>query len=191
MRAGVRVGCGVPGRNVPGVASDPGGRGGAHVPSGRPDKMLPHGLLGLGGARRAGIGVGQGRWGIGFRGYRVRGAVWGPVGAASLDSGFRRSAAFLPRPLPSPGSHVPAAPGGLLSPAANWCVGGVAALGMLGTRGADSGAPATLGHRVRQHCLQRGSECDACACQPCSLELRPGEHCKFQASLGYKTAFSK
>lgn len=86
----------------------------------------------------------------------------------------------------------PRRPGACFPPAANWCVGGAAAPGMLGTRGADSGAPATLGHRVRQHRLQRGSECDACACHTCSRELRrPEEHCKFQASLGYKTAFSK
>lgn len=118
------------------------------------------------------VWVGRGRCGVRFRGYRVRGAAWGPVSAASPASGFRWGAAFLPRPLPSPGSRVPAAPGGLLSPAANWRVGGAAAPGMLGTRGADSGAPATLGHRALQHRLQRGSECDACACYPCNREPR-------------------
>jgi hypothetical protein len=190
-RAGVRVGCGVPGRNVPGVAYDPDGHRVAHVPSGGLDKTLPHGLLGLGGARQAGIRVGHVRCGVTFRGYRVRGAACGRVGAASPTSGFWRCAASLPRPLPSPGWQVPPAPGGLLSGGANWCVGGAAAPGMLGTRGADSGAPATLGHRAQQHPLQWGSECDAYACYPCSRELRPEEHCKFQASLGYKTTYSK
>lgn len=110
-------------------------------------------------------------------------------------SGFRRGAAFFPRPLPSPGSNVPSAPGGLLSRAANWCVGGAAALGMLGTRGADSGAPATLGHRAQQqHRLPQGSECDAMCRSPLQSKAeakgalqvpgQPGQDSLFKTSVG-------
>lgn len=110
-RAGVRVGCGVPGRNVPGVAHDPDRRRGAHVPRGGLDNSLPHGLLGLGGARQAGIRIGHVRCGVRFRGYRVRGAACGRVCAASPTSGFRRCAALLPRPLPSMAGTFPRRPG--------------------------------------------------------------------------------
>lgn len=94
------------------------------------------------GARRPGPRVGQGKWGVGFRKYRVPGAAWGPGGRRVPGSGVRAGCGL---PLLT-GSHVSRGAPGPAFPAANWRVGGATAPGELGTRGTDSGAPVTLGH---------------------------------------------
>lgn len=118
---GVRVGLGVPAGRGPGGAQRPrtqrSGRPGPRVPGSPWALRAGAGRWVWVGARRPGPRVGQGRWGVGFREYRVPGAAWGPGGRRIPGSGVPAGCGLPLLTPPVAGlARFPAVPRDLLSP---------------------------------------------------------------------------